>query len=335
MEDSVKETYQCSEDGCSVGTNGKCVNGLAPDDCPNRISVVKKKSTNNKSEKPDTPDLVFKKLPWGGNFKEDEVSSISYQYPCKLILVVGEPSSGKSTLYAALFDSFHKGGCGDYIFASTRTPIGFEEICHLAREKCKGKTPKTERTKSWEFTYLHLAVKHKNLEGSPEHLIFADVNGERFQSAKNDDEQMQKLSVMKMADQIFFVADGELLTIDGDKHVVKKDMWNIVNRCIQNDMISSAEGVSLVITKWDKIQAANKTKDVDKFFIKPTLKKFENTIGQLIKVASRSLNKEVPPRYGVDDFLKLCLSNKVVKPDQPKYTPPLKRQFQFFKYEER
>lgn len=326
------EQFICTQTECSLITTGRCVNGLEPEDCPNRkINVLKDTiPIPSITEDERLPETI--RLPWGESFSEEEISHITYRYPCRLILAIGEPSCGKSTLYAALFDSFQKGGLGEYIFASTKTPIGFEKICHLAREKCKGKIPTTERTKSHEFTYLHLAVKNKVTNEKIEHLIFADVNGERFQAAKDNDEEMIKLSVLKRADQIFFIADGGLLLSNGEKHVVRSDAWKIIDRCIQNNMINN-QGVALVITKCDEINSVGKTEDITNFFVRSTQNKYPDLISKVIWVASRSNNTEVPPRTGLDDFLNTCLRSQKEAKEERDFLPSIQREFQKFKYE--
>jgi hypothetical protein len=333
METVEVGTFNCSQPECSILSTGKCVNGLPPRDCPNKITILKDDPQSNNGISPETKELEIVRLKWGDTFSEEDVSYITYRYPFKLILLIGEPSCGKSTLYAALFDSFHKGGCGNYFFAATRTPIGFERICHYAREKCKGRESDTERTKSNEFTYLHLAVREKTLKTEIEHILFADVNGERFQLAKDSDEDTRKLDVIKRADQIAFIADGALLLDSGLRHVVKRDVWKMIDRCLQNSMINDVQGVTLIVTKWDKISAAGKTIEVTDFFIIPTLSRY-GLIQNVVKVASRSLNEEVPPRTGLDEFLTICL-----KKNQPSgnkgYIPVLDREFQKFKYAER
>ncbi|HWK06225.1 MAG TPA: hypothetical protein VNS58_21440 [Puia sp.] len=334
MEIAETGKYRCSLNECSILTLGKCVNGLAIEECSNKISALVGGIELEDEAIIEKSKTEIIRLPWGKSFEEDEISKITYRYPTKLILLLGEPSCGKSTLYAALFDSFHKGGCGDYLFCSTKTPIGFENICHYAREKCKGRTSKTERTKSYQFTYLHLAVRHKSLQQDAKHLIFADVNGERFQAAKESEDEMNKLTVLKRADHVFFIADGGLLLDDGERHSVKSDIRNLISRCVQNSMFNDNQSVSLVITKWDEINAAGKELEIEEFFIAPTVSKFNGLVKSVLRLASRSINDEVPPRTGIGEFLNICLKEPVPsKAEAP--IPALDREYQKFKYDRR
>jgi hypothetical protein len=326
--------YKCSQPECSIQQTGKCVNGLGIEECPNKIGIINN-SEEEENEEQQTPESKTIRIPWGDVYQEKDLTNLTYRYPCKLIILVGEPSCGKSTLYAALFDSFHKGGCGEYIFSCSRTPIGFEKICHFAREKSKGKTPSTERSKSYEFSYYHLGVRTADLSRPTEHLLFADVSGERFQIAKDSDDEILKLNILKSADKIFFIADGGLLIDNEEKHKAKKDITDMINRCLQNGMLSERQGINLIVTKWDEINSAGKTKEIHDFFVVPILTRFKSILKKVINVASRSMNDNIAPRTGVDEFLQECLSSDE-KPEFLKVFPEnISRQFQKFKFENR
>lgn len=326
--------YTCSQPECSIEQTGKCVNGLGIEECPNKIGIINSSDEEENDEQP-VPESKTVRIPWGDIYQEKDLTNLTYRYPCKLIILVGEPSCGKSTLYAALFDSFHKGSCGEYIFSCSRTPIGFEKICHFAREKSKGKTPSTERSKSYEFSYYHLGVRKADLSDPTEHLLFADVSGERFQIAKDRDDEILKLNILKSADKVFFIADGGLLIDNQEKHKVKKDITDMINRCLQNGMISERQGINLIVTKWDEINAAGKTKEINDSFVIPILTRFKTTLKKVIYVASRSMNEEIAPRTGVDEFLQECLSTGE-RPQLLNVIPEnTSRQFQNFKFENR
>lgn len=332
--------FKCNLPECSIQTTGKCVNALDIEECPNKIGQINLIIEPDNGAEPSSEEEVNQaskvestmRLAWGKKYEEGNLVDLTYRYPCTLILLIGEPSCGKSTLYAALFDSFQKGQCGEYLFAGSRTPIAFEEICHLAREKSKGRIPDTERTKSYEFIYYHLAARMSDLKNATKHLLFADVNGEKYQAAKLSDEEMLKLNIVRKADHIFFIADGALLCSNSKKHVVKNDVWTMLTRCFQNNMISENQRVNLIITKWDKVHSENKIKEIEEFFIAPTFLKFPDLIGSVLKIASRSLNNEIAPRTGIDKFLSICMSNLKYKFNSNQ-SFEIEREFQKFKYD--
>lgn len=296
----------CSNPSCSYGATGICMDGHT-ESCQFLSSVVKDEQTPSKANQPIESVKPFQ-LSSNDEILEENLNTITDKHPCNLILLVGEPECGKSTLYASLFDRFHKGQCGDYYFAGTRTPLGFEKKCHHARVISQNITSITERTLTIEFSYLHLSVRHKSLTTPIRHLLFADVNGEKFQSARNSDDEMRTLTVLKRATHICFVADGDVLMDTGSRHQVKIDMIKVISRALQNGMIDEVQGINFLITKWDKIQAAGSEADVTTFFIKAMKTKFGSIIKEIIPIASRSKNENFPAGSGVDDFLKLSLS---------------------------
>lgn len=334
MPQQDEEIILCSNPDCSWNDDGKCVNGLnPPEECPTRNSILQENlpivdETVQELKLADERSNTLK-LQWGDTFSDENIHKVSYRYHCKLILVVGEPSAGKSTLYAALFDTFHKGRCGNYLFHSTKTPIGFERTCHLAREKSGGKTSRTERTKSYEFSYYHLSIRNGIALSEPTHFLFADVNGERFQHARDTDTDMRKLTVMSRADHIFFIADGGLLVDKAARHGVKDDVVKIISRAIQNNMFNKSQQIHLLITKWDEVVSAGLTQNVQDFLIEPIKIRF-NIISNVIKIASRSTNDTVPPRTGIVEFLETCAEADHKFADIQ--LPSIKRQFQDFKY---
>jgi hypothetical protein len=325
-------TLQCKERGCLYVSTGVCMDNLGSE-CPNIVRITGSDSVEVPSTfLADSPSTNVS-LPDNTAFTEENVTEITSRHHCNLVLLVGEPECGKSTLYAAIFDKFHKGGCAGYLYAGSRTPIGFEKRCHHARLLSRNKVSKNERTKSFEFEYLHLSVRHKSMVQPIKHLLFADVNGERFQTAKNTDEEMKQMLILKRADHVCFVADGEMLIDKGKRHTVKDDIITILKRATQNEMVVPKRGFHLLITKWDKITEAGLLQETTSFLVEPIRKQFGDLLHQVIRIASRSQGGGVPSGEGIDEFLTMILSQSVS--DQPlEHTPPkLIRQFQKFKYQ--
>jgi len=325
----------CPQTGCSYNTNGLCMENNGSD-CQFLQSVLKDELLVE-TEVDSRQDIELFQLASNQEIEEINIARITNRFPCNLIVLIGEPECGKSTLYAALFDKFNKGGCSGYYFSGTSTSIAFERRCHHARVISQNNQPKTERTYSHEFAYLHLSVRKMSLSVPSQHLLFADVNGEKYQAARNDDEEMQSLTLLKSSDHIFFIADGELLMNGGKKHSIKADVLKLIGRAIQNQMISTEKGVNLLITKWDKINESKKEDEVNKFLVEAIESKFPGYLKKTIHIASRSQNPEVIAGTGIEDFFELCLST----PEAVEYdyedmieTLPKMRQFQKFKYQD-
>jgi hypothetical protein len=109
----------------------------------------------------------------GEELTDNGLGEITSEVDGKLVLLLGEPSSGKTTLFASLFDQFQKGPVADYLFAGSKTQIGFEKRCHFARVVSKGVHSNTERTfLSNGISYLHLAVRKKKIRSTIATFIF-------------------------------------------------------------------------------------------------------------------------------------------------------------------
>jgi hypothetical protein len=326
----------CNEAGCQYSTDGVCMDNLG-DDCPRILKMTVGTNEQEVLHLPKIPIIPdMERLPDNVEFLEERLSDLTYLYLTNLVLLIGEPECGKSTLYAALFDRFHKGGCADYLFAGTKTPVGFERRCHKARLLSQNNISKNDRTPNFEFSYLHLGVRHESFKSPVEHLLFADVNGEKFQAARDSDEEMQKMLILKKADHIFFVADGDMLINNGKRHNVKDEMISILKRALQNRMIDPTKGINLLITKWDKIVSAGKSESIEQFLTGPLQQQFDGLIKNVLKVASRSQNAEIPSGYGIDDFLKVILSSNTIYEGEFEYELHAEaRQYQKFKYKSR
>jgi ATPase subunit of ABC transporter with duplicated ATPase domains len=59
-----------------------------------------------------------------------DVNLVTHKYLYKLILIIGDTDSGKTTLLATLYDLFQIAPFKDYLFAGSLTQIGFETRCH-------------------------------------------------------------------------------------------------------------------------------------------------------------------------------------------------------------
>ncbi|MBW8683515.1 hypothetical protein K1Y79_04135 [Chitinophaga sp. B61] len=280
------------------------------------------------------PESTTHIIPSGDDLQENELSTITYQFKSNLVVLIGEPECGKSTLYAALLDRFHKGPIGDFNFAGCLTPIAFEKRAHYARLKSKSKSSDNERTKSFEFSYLHLEVRHRSLLFKSQHLLFADINGEKFQRANDADDEMSTLGILRYASHIFVLANGSTLLHNSNRHALKANIISTIERALQNQLLVGKERLNLVITKWDKIDAANEIEKINSFFIQPLKERFPTLFGEILFIASRSLNPNVKWGEGLDVFLDKCLSQGNPKQVTTKVIEEheIVREFQRFKY---
>jgi len=295
----------CSQTGCPHGTTGICMENNGKE-CQYLNGFVKEEVVPAPVE---TSVIEAELYHLSGNreIEEKHTSRITHDFPCNLVVLVGDPECGKSTLYAALYDKFQKGPCAGYLFAGSKTPIAFERRCHHARLISLNKKSKNERTYSREFAYLHLSVRLETLDEPARHIMFADVNGEKYQNARNQDDEMLSLGVFHRANLICFIADGDLLIDPAKKNAAKANLLKLIGRAVQNNMINTAKGITILITKWDVVEANEKVEEINNFINVSLKKRFPDLVKQTLYIASRSQNSRIPAGTGIESFLDLCL----------------------------
>jgi hypothetical protein len=185
-----------------------------------------------------------------------EAKLVTYRHKTTLIIVVGEYDSGKTTFLATYLERFHEKPFEDFLFAGSTTLIGFERRCHLARLSSNLSKPKTPKTPSTEFSFLHLAVKQKS---QPEkgiiHLLISDVSGERIKRARNNSAEMEQLSLLKRADHIIVMIDGEKLADKKKRHLAILEAQTFIKMALDVRVLNNESKVKIVVSKWDKIHS--------------------------------------------------------------------------------
>ena len=326
----------CTNEDCEYNTNGICVEGKGKDCQFLELLLDDQQSALKSIEKTDDIESKIFRLPSGNDLSESELISLTYKFNCNLILLIGEPECGKSTLYASIFDRFQKGNLGGFYFSQTVTPISFEERAHHARMISQNKKSLTGRTNTKVFGYLHLGIRDKDLSMPIQHLIFADVNGEKYQDARNNDDVMRSLTVLKRASHIFFIADGEALLDTSKRQIVRSDIIKLVQRAIQNDMFRISQKINLLVTKWDVIHAGQEEENIKNFLINPLLNKFPDLFNKVFfLIASRSQNQKYPAGSGLEEFIELCLTKPGTEAIENLEVGMSAREFQKFKYRKR
>jgi hypothetical protein len=238
----------------------------------------------------------------------DDIFTITYENQTRLIIVIGEPNSGKTTLLASIHDGFQKGPIGGYLFAGSKTLIGFEKRCHHARMASNRLSADTERTKSNDFSFLHLIIRPEEPKSSRISLLLADVSGERFQLARDYTDEMLRLDALKRANELFYVSDGDHLSNSALRFAAKENIIKFIERARQTGMISQKVGLHILISKWDIVLQRSGEQKLQEFFIKPIQNRFADIIKSIEPIAVRASSaSDLSPRYGLSSFLQACV----------------------------
>jgi hypothetical protein len=295
----------CRQPGCPLRLNGQCLEAFEhpADECPHVYFNDGEDGGGFDETEDFSSDSV--KLFLGEELSLERTTFVRYQYDTRLIFVVGEKDCGKTTLLAELFEGFQFDQFKNYKFAGSFTQIGFEKRCYLSRVNSKSKKADTERTKSLEFNFLHLAVQ-PNVGGSVKHLLISDISGERFQQARDNSHAMAKMQLLSRADHILFVIDGSKLADAATKWTTLDRAKMFVKHALDQGVFNNYSRIRVVISKWDKI-VTSEAAIIEELVECSFSKLFENKIEKLSfsKIASRG--EEYPLRFklgfGLDNLL--------------------------------
>jgi len=331
MANSVdSNSYGCKQENCPLKESGECLEGITNiEECPHSFLLSNQTEEAIQENSENGMHLERELLYSGDAIAEVDLNKITYKYQANLVLLMGEPDSGKTTLIASLFDQFQQGPFADHYFAGSRTQLGFEKRCFLARWIGSGRDePDTERTKTKEVHYLHLSMRDQKLNDPIKHLLFADVSGEQFKRIRDRKDEMDQFEIFRRTDHIFCLVDGALLMDEVERHAIKNNLFMLLQRVVESEVYDK-KPLNIIITKYDKW--SEHSDSIVDFFENPLKKKYGQYIGDVFYVASRSISDNIKEGTGLDRIF-----NKILDPPNkdskgsilnPNYKKPI-REFQ-------
>ncbi len=307
-------TANCKQADCPVRENGKCLESLDIENCSHFYWTDSSLDTSEQTPSLTLPIDKFK-LFSGQDLAIDELNLITHKYRSNLVVIVGEADCGKTTLLSSIFDLFQIGKFPGFQFAGSLTSIGFEKKCHLSRESSKARVAETDRTNTRSFKFLHLAVKPTDkVSESAVHLLLSDVGGERFREATSSSSYMRELELLRHADHIAFLIDGEKLADKLQKTAVIANAHSFVKRAIDVGVFDSSTEITIVISKCDALPDAGGF-DLQEVLVAPFEQKFGSQLGRLefLKVAARPriFSEERPFGFGLAPLLSGWVEQRV------------------------
>jgi hypothetical protein len=300
----------CKEPACTVFENGECYEGMsAPSLCPNYIAFDEGAEvvTEDLSDSDESLDVLAPRLLetidlYGGDELDHDGSlRITRASLTRVIVLAGPNDSGKTTLLASLFEWFLSEPLANYLFCHCETLWAFDRRCHLSRTDSERNTEDTERTKSdSEQTMLHLRVRHEDLLRPPQDLLLSDIRGELFKKAIKTKAEAQRIQVLKRADHLALLVDGEKLASLAARNQVGTAARMMLRSFIEAKMIGPQTLVEVLFTKDDLIRVTEQQNETTKFLEmleKDIRHKYEGKLGGLrfYRIAAR-------PKVGVQSY---------------------------------
>lgn len=307
--EQTQEKKICHQKGCKILEGGSCLEGIdvIRHECPHfYLTEVPENDQNNTDDsQSEKKKKNVVQLFTGKEMTFSETEIITNNNDCRLIVIVGESESGKTTLLSEYFINFQKGKFCKYLFAGSLTQIGFEERCFKATIESGNKDPKTERTKSREFSFLHLAVKPESeLVKPPRHFLFSDISGETFRDAKTSTIIMKELAVIKAADFVLFLIDGEKIADLNSRSWVIEEAKTFIQKALDERIFDLNTNLKVAMAKWDYL-SDDSSFDFESKIQRPFKDRFESRLGtlQFTVIAARSKNSKVPAGLGLCELM--------------------------------
>lgn len=181
-------------------------------------------------------------------------SELANAYPTHVVLLMGEHDAGKTTLLAEIHHAYLRAPLAGYLFAGSKTLIGFEERCFLSRLESGARREDTERTKYAGIRLLHLALAPEARPDSHTHFLLADVSGERFNEIRASVEEARELApLIRQAAFIVLLVDGDRLSTARTQMATESSACILLRCLLEAGGLSSGSSLDVVISKWDYV----------------------------------------------------------------------------------
>lgn len=291
---------RCTREGCEAQLTGQCLEGFEPlSTCPYLPSETESDPKDLGSQR-----KAFVDLPTGEALGEVQASEIARAEPTRVVVVAGPPDSGKTTILTSLFESFLDAPFGSFLFAGSRTLVGFEKRCHSARQISGNPQPETLHTPITDLVeFLHLRVRSVGRTPSlPQSVLISDISGERFRALRDSLYSIDQMKVLKRADTLVITVDGQRLANPNERQSARTDARLLLRSLLEADALSSHCRLDIVISKWDLVVADASAETVKSFVtqMKDALTALagERRI-QFHEVAARPTTERLPFAHGL------------------------------------
>lgn len=306
-------TRACGNSECRVAETGVCMEGHVPiEACPHLGDPDVDHNLDDEEHKSSDSPLSlladFTAVHSGEALTERDVRDFIRWRAARRVAIIGDLSSGKTTLMCALYDRYLRGPFAGMSFVGSRSLVALERRSHYAREASGRVTPDTKRTSHTDgLLYYHFAVAPTGVPTKRVDLLLSDRAGEVYQRVRDDASAAQDLAELKEADRIVLLLDGA--------RVAQIESWTnsihgvrfLLRALLDGGAIGSTSVVQIVTTKIDLVRAAPDQEEVQKRlerFKANLTENFSQRLRSLTfwEVAARPTDMAQPP-VGLDSLL--------------------------------
>ena len=245
----------CGNADCRVAENGRCVEGLEPDECPRYGRKAVDESQGVAVDERDLPegDEESVQLQAGDRLTPSQASRLLRAGDARVIAILGPVNSGKTTLIASLYDLFQTGPVSGLEFSASQTLCAFEHVCHDARSASRRSVPDMNRTPLGGVRFYHLQIGGASA-GDGLSLMIGDRSGEEYQDAAADASNAPSFLEVARADSLTVLVDGERLADIRARHNLRGEIILMMQALHDANRLRLGSRLALVLTKLDAVR---------------------------------------------------------------------------------
>jgi len=171
-----------------------------------------------------------------------------------VLVLAGAVGSGKTSVYAAIYERLGRGEFGGWMFAGSRTIAGLEERCFWWRTASGSPIPEMPTTRGHALPWLHIRLRDSELRRPAQELLLGDFDGERFQQVRDGVIDPLSLTFLRRADHVGVVIDGANIADNTRWIAERNDVINLLIELKKPGALADHRSLFLVVTKIDEFE---------------------------------------------------------------------------------
>jgi len=251
---------RCAKQDCTASNGGPCQIGHDdPHDCPNADFDLVAPDTTVKADEPvpaASKDQAGLTLSGGEALTVEQAGALAARQPTELIVPLGPPDVGKTTLLVELYARFLRGPWAGREFTASRTLVAFERLAFPSRLRDRETLPTTWRTRPDEQgrMLMHLTLKSTDRQDATP-LLFADLPGELTSNVVDGADPYEQLPIMRSATALLILVDGDKLAQPATAHRAVSATRQLVRMLAEAAPLPENARIAVAVTKLDRLIA--------------------------------------------------------------------------------
>lgn len=234
-----------------------------------------------------------------------------------VLVLAGDVGSGKTSIYAALYERLGRGPFGGRRFAGSLTIPGFEKRCHGWRLASNAPTPTMDHTQPSDLQWLHMRIRDEECENPIQDLLFGDYDGEIFKGLARGEEPSVDMTFLRRADHVGIGLDGDHLSDHSQREAALENARYLAAALLEEDRVADPSVLFLVLTKLDLVEARG---DEHRQAIESAIHEIAESVKEksggyeppTLRLAARSTSDRFPLGHGLNELLDLLTERPAV-----------------------